>query len=330
MNGVISLRTHTAASVFAVSALLWFLACAPGHAAAATVATARTQELLPPGQNTCQAITVTSIDPHVYGGSLESFDVTVTDSSYLGILATVGQTSVPLQYMTRWAGSPSGLMIHVDTQATPVNVSLPVTLTLISGLPGQPVCLSTVSFSVTGTGIAAATPAPISGNISGGSPVAVPPSPGTGTGSSNMSSSGTGKTPSGSSANPSMSGVGVGTAYTGALVAGGSPITGLGKIGNICKGSNADRLWLVLLVLYVVLAAVVVFADIWFLEESVLGMTASILVPLILLLAFWYFSAACRAAPWIPVVACVIAIVALFLAFREEETIIMLPERISS
>jgi hypothetical protein len=79
-------------------------------------------------------------------------------------------------------------------------------------------------------------------------------------------------------------------------------------------------LWFILLVIYLIVVAVVIFAEPWFLERSVLGATAAILVPLILLLAFWYFSAACRAASWIPVVACVIAVVGLFLAFREYET----------
>ena len=80
-----------------------------------------------------------------------------------------------------------------------------------------------------------------------------------------------------------------------------------------------------LLAIYLVIVAVVVFAEPWFLESSVVGSTAAILVPLILLLAFWYLSAPCRAAAWIPVAACVIAIVGLFLAFREYETPPLLP-----
>ena len=94
---------------------------------------------------------------------------------------------------------------------------------------------------------------------------------------------------------------------------------------NVCTGANVYRLWFILLAIYVVIVAVVVFAEPWFLEESVIGSTAAILVPLILLLAFWYFSEACRAAAWIPVAACVIAIVGLFLAFREYETTPLLP-----
>jgi hypothetical protein len=94
---------------------------------------------------------------------------------------------------------------------------------------------------------------------------------------------------------------------------------------GICTGNNVYRLWFILLAVYIVIVAVVVFAEPWFLEGSVIGSTAAILVPLILLLAFWYFSQACRAASWIPVAACVIAIVGLFLAFREYETPVLLP-----
>jgi hypothetical protein len=94
---------------------------------------------------------------------------------------------------------------------------------------------------------------------------------------------------------------------------------------SICSGNNAYRLWFILLVIYMLIVGIVVFAEPWFLESSVLSSTAAILVPLILLLAFWYFSASCRAASWIPVVGCVIAIVGLFLAFREYEMPPLLP-----
>lgn len=94
---------------------------------------------------------------------------------------------------------------------------------------------------------------------------------------------------------------------------------------SVCSGSNAYRLWFILLIIYLIVVAIVVFAEPWFLETSVIGSTAVILVPLILLLGFWYLSAGCRAASWIPVLACVIAIVGLFLAFREYEMPPLLP-----
>ncbi|HTR18561.1 MAG TPA: hypothetical protein VMH91_01100 [Candidatus Paceibacterota bacterium] len=92
----------------------------------------------------------------------------------------------------------------------------------------------------------------------------------------------------------------------------------------VCAGGNAYRLWFILLAIYVVIVAIVVFAEPQFLKDSVLASTASVLLPLILLLLFWYLSEACRAASWIPVLACVIAIAGLFLAFREYETVPLL------
>jgi hypothetical protein len=314
---------------------LFFVACLPMHAAAQSVSV-QTQQLLPPGQNTCQQISVSDVEPHVFNGTLESFDLTVPND-YVSVLGAVGNTSIPLQYMTRWGANTGTVRLHIDTPTTRIEGTLPVSLTLLSALPGQPVCATVISFDVSALGTSSAGSAPVVPTIpvtpsSGGStgtPVTVPVTTagngatGTVTGTTGGSGAGT------SSAGTPLSGVGIGTPYTGGLVAAGVPITGLGKIGNICTNGNAYRLWIILLAIYLIIVITAIFAEPWFLEESVLGMTATILVPLILLLAFWYFSAGCRAAPWVPVLACVIGIVALFLAFREEETVILLPEKTS-
>ena len=316
-----------------VVAALTFL---PGLASA-QVANVRTIQLLPPGQNTCQTPTLLNVTPNVYDGTLQSFDVTISDGSYVGVLASVGTSQVPLQYMTRWSGGAGAVKIHVDTPTTPVNGALPVNLTVMSALPGQPVCVTQVTFTVSGVGMTTTqtgggAQTSGTGNGTGGQTSTNTTQP---TNSGPASQTGTGsvtgtQTKGNTSSSSSLSGVGVGQAYTGGLVAAGAPITGLRGLGNICIGSNAYRLWVILLLVYIIIAAMVVFAEPWFLEESVLGLTAAILVPLILLLGFWYFSAGCRAASWIPVVACLIAIVALFLAFREQESaVIMLPEKIS-
>jgi hypothetical protein len=147
------------------AALLFVVAISPSHASAQTTGGAvQTQELIPPGQNTCQAITVTSIQPYVYGGVLESFDVTIsdTDNSYVGILAQVNNTALPLDYITRWAGSPSGLRIHVDTPDTAVNGVVPITLTLLSSPPGAPTCITSVAFDVSGSTVSAPSSTPSS------------------------------------------------------------------------------------------------------------------------------------------------------------------------
>jgi hypothetical protein len=318
MNGSMStgnFRTFVQASVLA-SIFLLFAASMPVHAAAqSVVGSLQTSQLLPPGQNTCRALTVSDIEPHVYGGLLESFDVTISDNSYVSVLGTVGDASVPLQYMSRWAANPGGVRIHVDTPTTAVGNSLPVSLTLLSAASGQPVCISVISFNV---GAYSNTPGsqsiqPISqtssngviGANSGNSGKQVS-NVGTKSGKTTTKTSGSTSTMTNVSSSSASQSVVAATAFPG--------------LSNICSSGNAYRLWFILLVIYLIILAVVIFTEPWFLEQSVLGATAAILIPLILLLAFWYFSESCRAASWIPVVACIIAIVGLFLAFREYET----------
>src|ERR1700722_8513387 len=140
----VSSRLIASATLAAV--VLFIIGFSPIQAAAQTVpGSIQTGELIPPGQNSCQMISITSIQPHVYGGVLESFDVTISDTSnsYVGIFAQVGNTPVSLAFITRWAGVPSGLMIHVDTPDTAVNGVLPITLTLLSSPPNAPTCITT-------------------------------------------------------------------------------------------------------------------------------------------------------------------------------------------
>ncbi|MDR3570697.1 MAG: hypothetical protein P4L81_00650 [Candidatus Pacebacteria bacterium] len=299
------------------AAFLFSIALTPSHAAAQSASSIQTQQLLPPGQNTCQQISITNIDPHVYGGVLESFDVTISDTnnSYVGVFAEVGNNPIPLNFITRWAGAPNGLRIHVDTPDTPVYGSLPVNLTLLSSLPGAPTCITTITFTV-GKGSLGQQPATSNNTIPSSVPHTTPTQ--ATRGSSSGSAVGTGKGQS--------STVGAQGSSSTALL--GSTVASAGSanfFSAMCTGSNAYRLWFVLLIIYIIIVAIVVFAEPWFLESSVIGSTATVLVPLILLLGFWYLSASCRAASWIPVVACVIAIIGLFLAFREYELPPLLP-----
>jgi hypothetical protein len=329
MKGAIpagNLRTFAQQFIFAsilASIFLFFAASMPMHAAAQTIGSSQTSQLLPPGQNTCQTLTVSDIQPHVYGGFLESFDVTISDNSYVSILGTAGTASIPLQYMSRWTAIPGGVRIHVDTPTTAVGNSLPVSLTLLSAASGKPVCISVISFNVGASSSVSANqaPEPISQVLLNG---------GHGTGSTG-SSSATGNAVKSLSGAGSATGkivtthpLGSTSATTNVSSSSASQsvvaATAFSGLGTICASGNAYRLWFILLIIYLIILAVVIFTEPWFLEQSVLGATAAILVPLILLLAFWYFSEACRAASWIPVVACIIAIVGLFLAFREYET----------
>lgn len=306
------------------AAFLFIIGFSPVQTFAQTTpGSVQTGELIPPGQNTCQVVSITSIQPHIYGGVLESFDVTISDTSnsYVGALAQVGNTSIPLTFISRWAGNPSGLMIHVDTPDTPVTGVLPITLTLLSSPSNAPTCITTVSFAVSGSEVTQATQAtgqPGSASQSQTAPISSTNSVPTHTQSTYPVSGGVSTSKHSTS---TQEGTGLGTSTAAAAAS----ISNSNFFSSVCSGNNAFRLWFVLLVIYVIIVAIVVFSEPWFLESSVIGSTAVILVPLILLLAFWYFSASCRAASWIPVVACIIAIIGLFLAFREYELPPLLP-----
>jgi len=272
-------------------------------------------------------IAVTNVTPHVYGGVLESFDVTISDTSdgYVGVLSTIGGNAVPLDYITRWAGSPSGLRIDVDAPDVNVGAGIPVSLALVSSLPGQPTCITTISFNVGNSGSIAPYIAPTTPQTT---TTGTPSTPVQNTGTSVAPTTTGGETVSSAAngTNPAMLATSTQTGLSTAAV--GATVTSAGNMklfNSICVGSNAYRLWFILLIIYIIIVAIVVFAEPWFLDDSVLVSTATILVPLILLLVFWYFSETCRAASWIPVVACVIAIVGLFLAFREYELPPLLP-----
>lgn len=298
-----------------ISSMVCVAILLPGHALAQTAV--QTQQLLPPGQNTCQAVTVTDVEPHVYGGELESFDLTLTSDishSYVGVLAQVGNTAIPLNFISRWAGSPSGTRIHIDTPDIAVGTGTQVNVTLLASLPGGPTCITSISFDATNSGgiatyVPPSTQVPTTGGSSSPSPVS--------------STTGGGGVGQGSGSKVSAAASSTGASSTMGIVT--ASVSGSANLfNNVCAGGNAYRLWFILLAIYVVIVAVVVFAEPWFLRDSVLGSTATVLVPLLLLLLFWYFSEACRAASWIPVIACVIAIIGLFLAFREYETLPLL------
>ncbi len=308
------------ASTMFAAAFLFIIAFSPTSVSAQTVpGSIQTGELLPPGQNTCRTVSIKSIQPHIYGGVLESFDVTISDTSnsYVGIAAQVGSTPIPLSFITRWAGVPSGLMIHVDTPNTAVSGVLPITLTLLASPANGPTCVTTVSFVVTnGESVSAnqAQSQPVSGYPSTNTSHPIPAH------TSSVVSSAVGHNTKPSTSTSAQQGTGLGTSSVAE-----TSVSSTSFFSSVCSGSNAFRLWLVLLVIYVIIVAIVVFAEPWFLESSVIASTAVILVPLILLLAFWYLSPSCRAASWIPVVACIIAIIGLFLAFREYELPPLLP-----
>lgn len=261
----------------------------PVFASAASVSglVSPTQQLLPRGANTCAPLQVQSVNPYVYNGSLDSFDVTITDASYVSIIGSVGDTGIPLSFMTRRINADGTLRIHVDIQSTQVYGTLPVSLTLLSAPSGKPVCISVVSFTLTGPAktarvpTAPAIPDPVTTTTTATTEEEVPP-----------------------------------PFFTASPIVGGGLHDSLTKA---CEAAGPYQLWFILLALFMVVVGLVAFAEPPLGNKGPEVPLAAILVPLVLLLGFWYFAPACRVAGWIPVVLIVAAAIGLVTAFRDQE-----------
>lgn len=278
--------------------ILTFAAYALPAFASAAPANVQTQVLIPQGSATCAALTVQSVTPYVYDNALNSFDVTVSDPSYVSVLGSAGNTGIQLNYMTRRMNPDGSLRIHIDLPTTPIDSSLPVTLTLLSAVSGQPVCISVISFAVLGN------PAP-------STPAANPVSSNTGATSGGGSVSSQGSTAASASPSSTTSSV---TPATAPVVGGGLQ----SALSRACSAAGLYQLWFILLALYMVAVGLTAFAEPPLARRNAQLPAALILVPLVLLLGFWYLAPACRVATWIPFVLIVAAAIGLLTSYREK------------
>ena len=290
------------------TALLTGFLFAPSLAFAATQASAMTSQLLPVGANTCTQLTVTSVTPYIYDGELNSFDIVVPDPSYVAIGGSVGGEVIPFTYMTRASSTGGQLRVHTDVQSTPVGAALSVSVTMLSAKPGSPVCAATISFIIAPDGSAIpGTPTPTTGGTGGAGSSGG--SAGRSTSGSNAGAQGgtsTGSLPGGSTTAPTSS-TSSEDAAQGASWA------------SICAGAGDYQLWFILLAIYVVITAIAALLQTPYVRQNPAVPVALILVPLILLVGFWYFVPDCRAGNWVPVVLLIIAIAGLLIAFRDQK-----------
>jgi len=289
--------------LIAAGAVVLFSAFAvlPARAAALEVNT-QTQQLLPPGANTCAPIQVSNFTPYVYNNNLSSFEFTVADPAYVAVVGSVGNVSVPLRQMTRRMDVSGGVRIHVDINDTPVAGPVPVVITLLSARTGAPVCAAVVSVNL-GSGQVVSTP--------------VPPAPAHNSAGSGASSR---PTPPKPITNNPAPGAGQGSMIVGSSSTA-TPVVGvmLNPLMNLCvSAASAYRLWLILLVLYALVVGGLLWLEFpmsWNWAKTPERIASIILILLVLLLAFWYLSSACRAALWMPLLAFLIAILGLLAAF---------------
>lgn len=289
--------------VLAATTFTVLLAAFPVKASALeTSVTTQTTQVLPVGGNSCTPVSATNFTPYIYSGSLHSFEFTLPDASYVALLGSAGNTSISFQLMTRRVDTSGMLRVHVDIAPTPISGTLPLNVTLLSARSGNPVCLTVVSMSV------------------GSGPVTIPANPVVNT---------TPSTVSGAPVTPSVTPVPepnplppTSTAQqvlTTTTVQGSVVSTLQNPLRNVCASdTGAYRLWLILLVLYTLIVGLALWAEFpmsmaW--ARTPERIATIILVFLLLLLAFWYFSISCRAALWMPLLAFLIAVLGLLAAF---------------
>lgn len=291
--------------VLAISVLFAVSAGLPEQTFALEI-TNQTRQVLPPSGASCPPVATSLFTPYIYNGTLQSFDFVVADASYVAVGASVGESRIPFSQMSRRITANGSLLVHVDMASMPLVRDTLVTITLLSAKTGSPVCLMTAIAHAPSTGAA-----PISGGTTSVNSVSSGTSATSGSGASTVvkPSTNTSSTTPAKPVKPATSTV-KGSASSSAVV---------GSLAAFCKSSPsaAYQLWLGLLILF----ALIVAALLWFIPTSWTWagtperVATIILVLLVLLLAFWYFSVDCRAAAWMPLLAFLVAIVGLLSAF---------------
>ena len=278
------------------------LAAFPIKAFALDAAT-QTRQVLPVGGNACAQVSATNFIPYVYDGALHSFEFTVSDPSYVAILGSVGNTLIPFNLMTRKTDASGLVRIHVDVSPASVSGGLPVSVTMLSARSGSPVCMTVVSANaISGLSVIPYTPVvtapPTQPTVSAPAKPVVTAAP----------------KPASSTPIPTTQKVLTTSTATGSVVS-----TFQNPLKNMCSSdTSAYRLWLILLVLYMLIVGALLWAEFpmsvpW--ARTPERIATIILDLLLLLLAFWYFSISCRAALWMPLVAFLVAVLGLLAAF---------------
>ncbi len=276
----------------------------PSFAFAAEVS-AQTAQLLPLGGNTCGTLQVSGFTPYIYNGGLDAFEFTVADSSYVAVVGSAGNTSIPFNQMTRRIDATGNLRVHAGIATTPIGQGLTVMVTLLSAKQGtQTVCISIVSTTMNAEGMTIPTPAP--------APVPAPaPTPSVGVTPRPSTPAPTPAAPV-PAPSPSVSKATPTKATTTAPIASARNI-----LKDMCAAGGASRLWFILLALYAIVVAAAVFGQpqLPAAMRSQEWVAAAIVLPFLLLFGLWYFVESCRISAWVPAIATLIALAGLAGAF---------------
>ncbi len=264
----------------------------PGFAAAET-ASVMTKQVLPVGGSSCAPLFVSEVKTYIFDGELHSFDIVISNPSYVGLFGTAGDQTMPFNYISRRIEPNGNVRLHVDTTAA-IKGSIPVTVTLLSSPTGQPTCISTISFT-----------ADAAGNVTTENPTTVPVTDTNGSGSSSSSSGGSVKgNATGGKTNPVV-GTTTGTSTSISEV-----------IAKMCTENGAYQMWFILLAIFFVIAAFVGLSQPPLAQRHGALPAVLIAIPLIGLLAFWYFVPDCRLSWFIPLILLVAAAIGVYSAYR--------------
>ena len=276
----------------------WIMPVVASAAELSADATTKSVQLLPPNVgNTCAPLATPIFKAYVYDNAVNSFDVTISDPSYVAIAGSVGETQIPFNLMTRFVDSSGVLHMHVDTPTISVHGTVPVTLTLLSVRTDKTVCAATVTAVLVSSGSAASTATASQGTSH---PAYVPPAhrvqPAPNAPASNE--------------NPT-----IGSTDNTVVVNSGVQNT----LAKVCDtASGATRLWTILLAIYLLIVAATILAQPTAkpTDQSTVLLGAAIIIPLLVLFGVWISSSACRIGMWTPIVALTIAAVGFALGFR--------------
>lgn len=248
-----------------------------------------------PGAGSCAQLSAQNYHPYVYDGNLHSFDVSVSDASYVAVAGTVGSKPVPFYQMTRRINPDGSLRIHVDIETTPLAATSPISLTLLSAKgQGTPVCISTVVVDsgkvaqVQYENISRETSYPSQKHAAGKA-----------------------------SAAPQSIQKATFSSFRLHMPAVLSRVTHSIQANACHAPGKAPRFWFIFLVLYVLALGAISLSRPPVNEARPLAWIISVLlIPALLFGAFWYVSAACGTSRWIPVLAFILGLLGLLIALR--------------
>lgn len=290
----------------------------PTNASAASI-TVNTAQVTP-GTPSCLAPTVSGFEFFVYDNELHSFDVLVSDPSYVAVAGSAGDMPIPFVQMTRRITAAGALRIHTDIDSTPLSQSMPIVITLLSAKSsGSPICLTQVTITPSAEEQTALEEIPRTVADTGAYPVA-PVRP-----TVSGDDAAAGEAPAGAVATS------IATASDSVTKAF-SRVKDSVKSGACGAGNSTSRLWFIFLVLYVLSLGAIALSRPPTTEPYPLAwLFSAILIPLILLAAFWYVLSACGVSKWVPLLAAAAGVVGIIIALRgntdqEDLDTLLLPE----